>query len=138
MPLPHAADRVQQLGGLGLVDDEAAGTRVQGAEELLVAAAAAENHYLRAWPAVDETPRGLERVHPCELETHQDDVRAKLLGHRDRIVAARYLAHDGHVGLALEQRPKAGTGEPVLVREQKSDRRARGSGAPGEGEHVPG
>src|SRR4051794_34850060 len=129
---------MQQLGCVGLVDDESAGARVQGSEELLIAAEAAEYQDLRACPAGHEEPRSLQRVQPWELEPHQDDVGAKLAGHGDCIVAARHFAHHCDVGLALQQRPQAGTGEPVLVREQQLDRRARGSSAPGESEHVPG
>jgi hypothetical protein len=68
-----------------------------------------------------EPAGGLDAVQLGHRDVHDDDVGLQLLGQPDGFPAVAGLAGDLHVGLRLQDHPKAVTDHGVIVSQQDAD-----------------
>jgi hypothetical protein len=80
VPAHHDVQRPQQLGRLGVLQQESARARPQRGEDVLVEPEVGQDHDAHAvQPLVgDDLPGGLEAVKHRHLDVHERDVRAVL------------------------------------------------------------
>ena len=95
----HDPDRVDELLGRRVLDQEAAGARLECLEHVLVALEGRQDHH----PAVErgvrrDAPRRLEAVHVRHLDVHQHDIVITL---GDCIECLAAVARDMHFVAAL-------------------------------------
>src|SRR5262249_10136362 len=123
VPAHDDPQRLQQLGWLGVFQQESARARPQRAEDVLVEAEVGEDHDAHAVQALvrADLPGGPEAVKTRHLNVHERDVRAVLGGQRDRVLPVDGLGDHLDVVFRLEQRPDAATDQRLVVGQQDPD-----------------
>ena len=119
----HRADRGEQLLRLGVLEQEAARAGADGREDVLVEVEGREHHHARRRVAValDEVGGRGDAVEAGHADVHEDDVRGRDAERLQRVAAVAGLAHDGHVGLGVDDEPEACAHERLVVDEEDAD-----------------
>ena len=123
VPARDHAQRLQQLGRLGVLEQESARARPQGLEDVLVQPEIREDHDAHiVEPLVgDDLPGGFQPVQDGHLDVHQRDVRVVLGRQRDRLPPVSGLGDDLDVVFRLEQRADAAADQHLIVGQQDPD-----------------
>ena len=131
IPAHDDPQRLQQLGWLGVFQQEPARARPQRAEDVLVEPEVTEDHDAHAvQPLVcDDLPGGLEAVKDRHLNVHERDVRAVLEGQCDGVPPVGGLGDHLDVVFRLEQRPDAAADQRLVVGQQDPDQDSARAGS---------
>ena len=125
-------NRVQQLGRLGVLDQEAAGAGLERFVDVLVTFEGGEDQDFDAGHALVGTdpPGCLQTIDAGHPDVHQHDVGAMLACERDGLGAVFGLTDDFDVVSGVQQHAKAGADQRLIVGEQDADHdAAKGSRA---------
>ena len=117
MAVAGGPDRLEELLGSGVLEQEPAGSCVEGVEEVVVPVERREDDDV-AQVLGHQLPGRLDAVHPGHLHVHQDDVGAGGACQLDRLQAVGRLPDDLHVLLDGEDHREAGAHHGVVVDEQ--------------------
>ena len=121
-------DRPDELGRIGVLEEQPAGAGAQRGEDALVLFGGGQQHHRDA--RVGEHPAGgLDAVQPRQRGVDEHDVGAQAASQRDRFLAGGRLADDADLAAGLQQRAKAGADQRLTVGDQHPDGRG-GSGTP--------
>ena len=119
----HDPNRTQQLLGLGVLDEKAAGPRAERLEHVFVGLERGQDHHpdtcqsiIRGNPA-----GGFDAVGAWHPDIHEHDVREQTLGQGHRCLAIGCFADNFDVLLACEDGAKAGPDERLVVSQQNPD-----------------
>ena len=119
---PEATARIgrQQLLGMGVLEQEAAGPGAQRGEDGLVDVERRQHDHPRRRLAValDQQPRGRDAVQPRHADVHQHDVAGGDGELLERLAAVLGLADDGHVVLRVDHHPQPGADQRLIVDEE--------------------
>ena len=117
VPAHDHAQRLQQVGRLGVLQQESARARPQRTEDVLVEPEVGEDHHPHAvQPLVrDDLLGGLDAVDCGHLDVDEHDIRAVLCGKRHRLLAAGGLGDHLDVVFGFEQRPDAAADQRLVV-----------------------
>ena len=117
------AQRLQQLGRLGVFQQEPARARPQRGEYVLVEAEVGEDHDAHGVhpPVRDDLPGGFEAVQHRHLDVYQRDVRAVLGGQRHGLLSVGGLRDHLDVVFGVEQRPDTAPDQRLVVCQQNPD-----------------
>jgi putative molybdopterin biosynthesis protein len=123
VPAHDDPQRLQQLGRLGVLQQEPARACPQRAEDVLVELEVGQDHDAHAvQPLVrDDLPGGLDTVKHRHLNVHERDVRAVLGGQRHRLPPVDGLGDHLDVIFRLEQRPDTAADQRLVVSQQDPD-----------------
>ncbi len=115
------AYRGEDLGGRGVLEDEAGGARAQGPQYLVVGVEGGEDDDLRGVLAGPQPFGGGEAVHRRHPDVHEHDVRAGAADERLDLAAVGGLADDLDVVGAAHHEGQARPYQGVVVDEEQSD-----------------
>ena len=129
-------DRVDQFGGLGALQQESAGARVQRRVHVLVQVERGQDEYPGSGVAVPrgDLPGGLDAVEFRHPHIHQHHVGPGPAGHRDRLRAGPGLADHGQAGGGVHDAAEPGPDQRLVIGDDNAQvhrGRARGSPAGG-------
>jgi hypothetical protein len=123
---PHGSD---ELGGFGVLEQQAAGSGTERGEESMVCLSGREHHH--GDPGLGEDPpRRLDAVEARHVHVDQHHVGTGAAGESDRLLTGGGLADHDDPRLALEQEANAGAYQPLTVGDSDTDR-AGGMGGAG-------
>lgn len=105
-----------------VLEQEAAGPRAQGREHVLVEIECGQDHDPRRMPGVDQLPRGRDPVQRRHPHAHQHDVGRRAPGDLDHLASVSGLAHDRQAIASVDDHPKAGAHQLLVVGQQHPDR----------------
>jgi hypothetical protein len=112
------ADRLQQLGGGGLLEEVAPRARLQGPQDVGLIGIHREDDDLRLRKEPAELARRLDPVQERHRDVHDDDVGEGAPRLLDRLVPVLGGADDGDVVLLLQQRQQSLAHDRVIVGEE--------------------
>ena len=119
----HDPDRVDQLLGWGVLEQEAAGTGPEGLEHVVVPLEGGEDDDPAPQGRLLADPSGgLQAVHLRHLDVHEHDIGLVLPGHDDGLLAVACLADDLQVVLGLQDHSEPGSHHRLVVGEHDADR----------------
>ena len=115
------AQRCDEVGGWGVLEEEAAGAGLQRTQHQVVGVEGGQHDHL--WRLGHRTQRdgGLEPVDLRHPDVHQHHVGAGLLCKRRDRGPVRGFADDVDVRLPRQHRPQTRTHQPLVVHEQQAD-----------------
>ena len=118
---PHDADRIEQVVGGSILQQEAGGARAQRRKDVLIKVEGRQNQDASGRLIVDELPGRCEPVQFGHPDVHEDHVRAVPAdsGHRDD--AIRCLCDDLHIWFGFDQGPQARPDHPLVVGDHDAD-----------------
>ena len=125
----HDADRVDQFGGGGVLEQEAAGAGPQRLIHVVVEVERGEHQHprpLRAGRGAEDLAGGLQAVHHRHPHVHQDHVGVQVPRLADRVGAVRGLAHHHQARLGGEDRGEALPHHRLVIGDQASRSRTAG------------
>ena len=119
----HHPDRLEQVGGLGVLDQEAAGPGADRLVDVLVGLEGGQDDHLDPGQVVvgGDAPGGFQAVHPGHPDVHQHHVGALAAGQVDRLRAVGGLAHHLEVVGRVDQHVEPGADQRLVVGEQDPD-----------------
>ena len=123
------ADRLGELGGPGVLEQETGGSGAQPGEGVLVQVEGGQDEYARARALLGDALGGLDAVHARHAHVHEDDVGVQGPGLGQGGGAVGGLADDGDVLLGLQHHAEAHAHERLVVGEHDADRAADLAGA---------
>src|SRR5208282_2679045 len=127
-------DRVDQFGGGGVFEQEAAGPGPQRLVHVVVEVERGEHQHprpLRAGWCAEDLAGCLQPVHDRHPHVHQDDVGLQVPGLADRVGAVSSLAHHQQAWLRGEYRGEAFAHHRLVVDDQAARGHAAAGRAPG-------
>ena len=127
MPVGDRSDGVDELVGVGVLEQEAARAGPQGVEDVVVAVEGGEDEYL-GQVGLDDLAGGRDAVEDRHLHVHEHDVRAQLLCCVDCLAPVGRLADDLDVRFDSQDHREPAPDQVLVVDEQHSDRRGVHSG----------
>ena len=123
-PSCDGADACDELFGWDVLEQESARAGVQGVEDVLVEVEGGQHEHARGVRGLHDPPGGLEPVDGRHADVHEDDVGPGATRSVDGLGAILGLADHVEVGLGLEDHPKAGAHERLVVGDQDADAHA--------------
>src|SRR5262249_46573704 len=117
------AHRLDQLGRLYVLEQEAARAGADGLVDVLVEVEGREDHDAGLRAPGRDAPRRLHAVAVGHAHVHQDHVRLETPGQLDGLGAVLGFAHDREVLARLEDHAEATTDQGLVVGEQHPDHR---------------
>ena len=111
------ADRGDELGPRGLLEDVSRRTRLEEARDVLAVVVLRENEDARVRRDLANLERRLETAEPRHRDVHEDDVGAERAADVDRLEAVGRLADDLDVLGRREERAEPLAQERVVVRD---------------------
>ena len=118
------ADRIGQLPGRGVLDDEPARPRLHRPPQVPRPAERRHHQHLAGRQRRAQGGRGGDPVQPGHLDVQQRDVGPGPAGLLDHLVAAADLGHDLEVAFEVEQGRQRAPHQRLVVGEQQPDRLA--------------
>ncbi|MGX1299881.1 hypothetical protein RKD35_001369 [Streptomyces albogriseolus] len=117
LPGGHHADRLHQLVGRGVLQEEAAGPRLQRLHHVLVEIERRQHQHLRrAVPlGAGDLAGGLHPVHPRHTDVHEHHVGLQRPHLVQGLEAVPGLADDREVLLGLQDHPESGAQQRLVV-----------------------
>jgi hypothetical protein len=114
---------MDQVSGLGVLDQEAAGSGADGLIDKLVRLERRQDDDLHAGQVVlgGDAPGGLEPVHVRHPDVHQHDVSPLPPGQRDSLRPVGGLTHDFHVVGAVDQHAETGPDQCLIISQQDTN-----------------
>ncbi len=117
----HGADRGEQLLGRGVLEQEAAGARLDRVERVLVQVEGGQHHDARGVRPAQQGAGGLDAVHLRHAHVHQHDVGARHGHRRHRLAPAPRLRHDRQVRLRVHEHGQPGADQRLVVHQGHAD-----------------
>src|SRR6185437_10103503 len=113
----------QQVGGLGVLDQEAAGPGTDRLVDVLVGLEGGQDDHLDPGQVVvgGDAAGGLQAVHPGHPDIHQHHVGALAEGQVDRLGPVGGLADDLEVVGGVNEHVESGADQRLVVGEQDAD-----------------
>jgi hypothetical protein len=124
------SDAVQELAGIGVLDQEPAGAGVQGVDDVFVMVERGEYQHVDVGEVgcFGDAAGGLEPVDVRHADVHEHDVGLGLADQVDRGRAVGGLAHHDHAGLVVDEGAEPGAHERLVVGDE-DPKRLGGAGA---------
>jgi hypothetical protein len=114
----HGLHGGDEVGGAGVLEQEAARARAQRVDDEVVQAERREDQDAVARQAA----RRLDAVHARHADVHEHDVGVEALGERDRLVAVAGLGDHGDPARRLEHGLEARAHERLVVGDEDAER----------------
>ena len=114
-------DRVDEIGGTHVFEQEAARARTDGGIDVFVEVERGQDEDPRRAAGRDDLSRGLDPVETGHADVHQDHVRLELPCEAHGVFPVLGLAHDLEVGTRLDDQREAAAHERLIVDDQHPD-----------------
>ena len=124
------ADRGDQVVGLGVFEQEAAGARAQPGVDVVVQVERGQDQHLRPQPGIGDVAGRRDAVTAGHPHVHEHDVRAQRGRHGYRRGAVAGLADHLDVGLGVEDQAEALPDQGVVIGQQHGDHAAAAGSRP--------
>ena len=118
LAVARGADRRRDVVGLGVLEQETGGARLDGRHDPLLLDGAGQRDDLDLRTRRAELAGCLDAVEPRQVEVHDHDVRAERLGRAERLAAVRRLANHLDVLEERQELAQAAADHGVVVDEQ--------------------
>lgn len=109
------ADRGEEVGGRGVLEQEAARPRAERRVDVGVQVEGREDQDADVREVGADPPGGLDAVHLGHADVHEDDVGAFALGQRDRLGAVAGLADGAQARRGVDQDAEAAAQQGLVV-----------------------
>ena len=129
LPGGHGADRLGELGGPSVLEQEAGGPGAQPGEGVLVQVEGGQDEHARARALLGDALGGLDAVHTRHAHVHEDDVGVQGPGLGQGGGPVGGLADDSDVLLGLQHHAEAHAHERLVVGKHDADRAGDLAGA---------
>jgi hypothetical protein len=123
LPLGHDPDGGEEVLWGGRLQQEPAGTDLQGLEHVVALEGGEDQHPGLVAALAEDPPGGLQAVQPRHLDIHQHHGRAVPADRVDSLLAVLGLGHDLDAGLGLQNQPEAPADQRLVVGQDYGDRR---------------
>src|SRR5215203_2484353 len=121
LPTCHGAQHLQDLGGIGTLENVTTGPGAHGGEHRVVVLEHRKNYDPDARVGLEDATGCLYAVYVRHLYVHEDDIRPKLGGSLENFFAGCRLAYDLHVGFWAQHGAQSFSEDGMVVCYEDAD-----------------